>query len=99
VDAFSHVLQSTLRGPVNVTSPQAVTNADFTRTLGRVLRRPAFIPAPAFGVRLALGREMADETALAGPQVLPSRLASDGFTFRAPTLEGALRHSLGRPLD
>jgi hypothetical protein len=83
-------------GPVNVTAPNAVTNVEFARTLGRVLRRPAYLPAPAFGVRLAMGNEMAEETALAGAHVLPARLSKAGFTFRAPRLEDALRHCLGR---
>jgi uncharacterized protein (TIGR01777 family) len=98
VGAFHHVLMDRqTSGPVNVTAPNAVTNAEFARTLGRVLRRPAFLPAPAFGVRVAMGKEMAEETALGGPHALPARLSRAGFTFRAPRLEDALRHCLGRP--
>ena len=72
-----------------------MTNAEFTRTLGRVLGRPTFVPMPAFAARLALG-EMADELLLSSQRVMPVRLQATGFTFRYPTLEVALRHQLGR---
>ena len=65
IGAIRHALTTdALRGPVNTVAPAPVTNADFTRTLGRVLGRPTLIPLPAFAARLALG-EMADELALA----------------------------------
>jgi uncharacterized protein (TIGR01777 family) len=95
--AFHHALQDEgLWGPVNLTAPQPVTSRDFGRTLGRVLRRPAVLPAPAFGVRLVMGRELAEETALGGARVLPERLLASGYQFRFPALEPALRHLLGR---
>lgn len=84
-----------LDGPVNAVSPHPVTNAEFTKTLGRVLRRPALLPMPAFGARLAFG-EMADHLLLGGARVEPSRLLKTGFEFGHPELEGALRHLLGR---
>jgi uncharacterized protein (TIGR01777 family) len=84
-----------LAGPVNGVAPNPVRNAELTRTLGRVLRRPAFLVAPAFVLRLALG-QMARETLLAGARILPSRLADAGFRCEHPELEGALRHELGR---
>lgn len=84
-----------IEGPVNATAPQPVRNADFTRVLGRVLRRPAFLPVPAFALRLLFG-EMADHLLLTGQQVWPDRLTEDGFRFAHPDLEGALRHLLGR---
>jgi uncharacterized protein (TIGR01777 family) len=97
VGAFHHALQHTgLQGPVNVTAPDAVTSRELARTLGRVLGRPALLAAPAFGVRLAMGREMADETALGGARVLPERLLASDYAFRFRQLEGALRHLLGR---
>ena len=77
-----------------MTAPQPVTNAEYARTLGRVLGRPAVLPAPAPAVRLVLG-EFAGEL-LGGQRVLPDRLREDGFEFRYPELEGALRHVLGR---
>ena len=83
------------RGVYNVTSPQPVRNGDFARTLGRVLGRPAFLPAPAFALRLALG-DMADEALLGGQRVVPSRAVAEGFSFTYPSLESSLRHVLSR---
>jgi uncharacterized protein (TIGR01777 family) len=82
-------------GPVNAVSPEPVTNAVFTRTLGRVLGRPTVAPAPAFALRLAFG-EMADAALLASTRVKPERLIASGYRFRFPNLEGALRHLLGK---
>lgn len=83
-----------LSGPVNVVAPEPVTNAEFTKALGGVLGRPTFFPAPAFGLRLALG-EMADALLLASERVVPVRLESAGYGFKYPSLESALRHLLG----
>jgi len=85
-----------LSGPVNAVAPEIVTNAEYTRTLARVLRRPAVMPMPAFAARLAFG-EMAQELLLTGARVKPSRLVESGYRFRHPTLDTALRHLLGRP--
>ena len=82
-----------LAGPVNATSPQPVRNQEFTKTLGRVLRRPTIFPLPAFMARLALGK-MADELLLASMRVKPERLLDSGFAFRHPNLDGALRDLL-----
>jgi len=79
-----------IQGPMNVTGPAPVTNAEFARVLGRVLHRPAILPAPAVALRIALG-QMADEALLASARVFPSRLSSAGFRFAHPTLECALR--------
>ncbi len=84
----------TLRGPVNVVSPQPVTNHEFTTALGRVLRRPTMFPAPAFVLRLALG-EMADALLLSSQRVEPAKLLANGYQFRFPKLDDALRHVLG----
>jgi uncharacterized protein (TIGR01777 family) len=93
IGAFRHVLATeTLRGPVNAVAPTAVTNAEFTRTLARVLRRPTLLPMPASALRLILG-EMA-ELLLSSQRVTPTRLQGSGYTFRHPTLEGALRSAL-----
>ena len=81
--------RSSVTGPLNVTAPDSVSNAEFGRTLGRVLDRPAFMRAPAFAVRLALG-EMAD-VVLNGQYVVPAKALALGFPFRAPRLEEALR--------
>jgi uncharacterized protein (TIGR01777 family) len=85
-----------LAGPANAAAPEPVTNAAFTKTLGRVLGRPTVAPAPAFVLRLAFG-EMADATLLSSTRVRPERLLATGYRFRFPTLEGALRHLLGKP--
>ena len=84
-----------LRGPVNLTAPQSVTNAELTRTLGRVLRRPTLLPLPAFAAKVVLG-ELAEEGLLASQRVRPKRLLEAGFEFAHPELEGALRHALAR---
>lgn len=85
----------TLSGPVNLTSPDPVTNEELTRTLGRVLGRPTFFGLPAFALKLALG-QLADETLLVSQRVVPGRLRAEGFVFRYPGLEEALRLALGR---
>jgi uncharacterized protein (TIGR01777 family) len=77
-------------GPVNLTAPEPVTNAEFSRALGRVLHRPAFMPAPAFAMRLALG-EMADALLLSGQRVVPAKAQARGYQFQFATLEPALR--------
>ena len=94
--AVLHALRTEdLAGPVNAAAPNPVTNAAFTKTLGRVLRRPTLLPLPAFGARLAFG-EMADALLLASARVDPARLRDGGFRFGHPGLEDALRHVLGR---
>ncbi len=94
VGAIRHALVTPgLAGPVNVASPNPVTNAEFTRTLGRVLARPTLVPMPAFAARLALG-EMAEALLLASARLVPERLRQTGYAFRCPELEGALRHVL-----
>lgn len=95
VGAVHHVLQNDIAGPVNVTAPHPVTNAEFSRELARVLGRPAILPAPASALRLVLGREMAEEVVLGGVRALPARLLESGYTFRHPHLETVLRHTLG----
>lgn len=84
-----------IEGGVNAVAPEPVSNAVFTKTLGRVLGRPTVAPAPAFALRLAFG-EMADAALLASCRVRPARLEASGYRFRFPDLEGALRHLLGR---
>lgn len=78
-----------ISGPVNGTAPEPVRNRDFTRSLGRALRRPAIIPVPALPLRLALG-QFAEELLLGGQRVLPVKAAQSGFAFRYPELDGAL---------
>lgn len=83
-----------LSGAVNAVAPGEATNRDLTRALGRVLHRPTLLPVPPFVLRLALGREMANELLLASARVAPKRLEEAGFEFAQPTLEGALRAAL-----
>lgn len=84
-----------LRGPVNAVSPTPVTNAEYTKILGKVLSRPTVFPMPAVGARAVFGK-MADELLLASIRVEPRSLIESGFVFEHPELEGALRHVLGR---
>lgn len=96
VGAIHHaIVTESLQGPVNGVAPTPVSNVEFTRTLGRVLSRPAIVPMPAFAARLAFG-EMADALLLASQRVIPARLQATGYRFRHAELEGALRHLLGR---
>jgi uncharacterized protein len=92
------VTDPALAGPVNAAAPGEARNAEYARTLGRVLRRPALIPVPPFGPQLLLGTEGAKELAAASQRVRPAALASLGHSFRYPGLDGALRHVLGREL-
>jgi uncharacterized protein (TIGR01777 family) len=95
VSAIAFALsEDDISGPVNVTAPGAVTQGEYARTLGRVLRRPAVLPAPAFAVRAILG-DFANEV-LEGQRVIPQRLLDRGYVFRHPELEPALRHVLDR---
>jgi uncharacterized protein len=87
------LLDQSVNGPVNFVSPHPVTNAEFTRTLGRVLSRPTIFHIPAFGVRLAFG-EMADALLLTSQRVVPRVLENRGFAPYWPRLEPALRHLL-----
>ena len=90
VGAIRFLLDSeTASGPFNLTAPEPLTNKQFGRILGRVLRRPSFMPAPAFALELALG-EMS-KLLLEGQRALPHRLEEAGYRFRFPDLEAALR--------
>jgi uncharacterized protein len=95
-DAYLHALvDPALSGPVNGVAPDPVRNADYTVTLGRVLRRPAIIPVPGFGPRLLLGAEGAREVAEASQRIRPDALLTAGHAFRYTRVEPALRHLLG----
>jgi uncharacterized protein len=95
--AYLHALtHEDLAGPVNATSPNPVTNAEFTEVLARVLGRPAFLRVPAIAPRLVLG-ELGDELLSTSIRARPARLLEVGFRCRFPELEPTLRHTLGRP--
>ena len=92
--AILHVLATaSLSGPVNITAPHPVTQLEFVRTLGRVLRRPAVLPVPPLALRLVFGREAAAMMG-SGQRVLPARLLAAGYHFRYGELEPALRQLL-----
>lgn len=88
------VTHPSLKGPVNVVSPYAVTNAAFTRILAKVLNRSAFLSVPAFALRLLLGKEMANELLLTSTRVEPLKLTHAAYSFMYSDLEVALRHLL-----
>ncbi len=87
------LLAAAVSGPVNAVAPHPVTNREFTKTLGRVLKRPTIMSMPAAAARIAFG-EMADEMLLAGARVDPRALSTARFEFHYPQLEPALRHLL-----
>jgi uncharacterized protein (TIGR01777 family) len=96
VRTILHALETdSLRGPVNAVAPHSVTNAEFTKALGKVLGRPTIVPMPAFAARLTFG-EMADELLLASARVTPAKLLASGFVFRHSDVESALTALLGK---
>ena len=93
VSAFLFVLDRRLTGTFNLTAPGVTDNQGYTSALGRVLRRPVFVPVPAFALRLLFGEGASALTT--GQKAIPERLLKAGFTFRFPEVEGALRDLLG----
>lgn len=87
-----------VRGPVNFVAPNPVTNAQFTKTLGKVLSRPTVLPIPAFAIKLLFG-EMGEALLLGGQRVAPKRLVGEGYEFSYAQLEPALDHILKKPQD
>jgi NAD dependent epimerase/dehydratase family enzyme len=98
VSLIHHAINcESLHGPVNAVAPNPVTNSEFSKTLSKVLSRPAIFALPAFSARLAFGK-MADEALLSSCRALPARLIESGYRFSFPRLEGALRHILHKPI-
>lgn len=96
VGAIQHVLKNdAIQGPVNTVAPNPLTNAEFTRTLASVIKRPAIFPMPAFAVRLIFG-EMGTELFLASQRVEPAKLKASGYKFKHPDLREALEAILHR---
>lgn len=94
IGAMQHLIDHpTLRGPVNLTAPEPVTNQAFAKTMGKVLGRPAILPTPPAALRLAFG-QMAEELLISGQRVLPKVLLATGYEFKYPDLTSALRASL-----
>ncbi len=95
VGAFVHCLDTDdASGPVNVVAPEPATNAELSKALGRVLKRPAFAPVPGFAIKALYG-EMAT-IVTTGQCAVPARLEEQGYRFRRPELEAALRDATGR---
>lgn len=96
VGAIHHILKTDLvQGPVNLVAPKPVINTEFTRTLARVLSRPAIFPVPAFAIKAAFG-EMGRDVLLGSQRVEPARLVGTGYPFRYSDLQSSLRNTLQR---
>ena len=94
IKIFNFALDNTdLRGALNAVAPNAVTNAEFTATLGTVINRPTFLPTPEFAIKLLFG-EMGETLLLEGARVYPQKLLDAKFEFDYPNLESAMRHVL-----
>ena len=93
VAAIRFALEGDIAGPVNLVSPNPVTNAQFTKALGKAVGRPTVFPFPAFAAKAIFG-EMAEEALLTGQRALPARLIDAGFAFEYPALDSALERAL-----
>ena len=97
VGAIRHVLtHDDLRGPVNATAPNPVTNAEFTKALGHALHRPTALPTPLAPLKAVYGSELVQHLLVEGQLVRPNRLVDSGYEFESPTLDAALASILGR---
>ena len=93
IAGIHHAMRTeSLAGPVNLVAPNAVRNAEFTKVLASVLRRPAILPVPEFALRLAFGKQAAEEMLLASQRVQPGKLGSSGYSFRFRELRAALEN-------
>jgi hypothetical protein len=93
VGAIHHAIQTeSLAGPVNLVAPNAVRNAEFTKVLASVLRRPAIFPVPEFALRLAFGKQAAEQMLLASARVQPGKLEASGYKFHFRELRVALQN-------
>lgn len=96
IGAIEHLLTANVSGAVNLTAPNPVTNAEFTKVLASVLKRPAIVPVPTFAPKILLGGELADALLFTGQRVIPAALNASGYTFKHTTLESALRSLLSK---
>jgi uncharacterized protein (TIGR01777 family) len=94
VASIIHLLTANVSGAINLTAPQPVTNAEFTKVLARVVKRPAIVPVPTFAPKILLGGELADALLFTGQRVMPQALTASGYVFKHSTLESALRSLL-----
>jgi uncharacterized protein (TIGR01777 family) len=92
--AYRRALEGDMAGVYNLTTPNPVRNAEFTKALGRALHRPTVLPAPTIGLRVLFGKEATEEAVLSGQRVLPARLEAEGFQWLEPELDGALERAL-----
>lgn len=97
VGAIAHLLANPADGAFNLTAPNPVTNAEFAKTLGAALHRPAVLPIPLVGPKLLLGGELADALLDSSQRAVPAALQEHGYEFREPELAGALRALLSSP--
>jgi uncharacterized protein (TIGR01777 family) len=97
VRAIRFLIDHDVAGPVNLTAPQPVRNAEVTEVLGRVLGRPTFATVPSFGLKLVLGAELAEQLLFLSQRIEPAALRGAGFAFEHPDIETALRAELNRP--
>jgi hypothetical protein len=96
IGAIEYLLTANVSGAVNLTAPNPVTNAEFTKVLASVLKRPAIVPVPTFAPKILLGGELADALLFTGQRVIPAALNASGYTFKHTTLESALRSLLSQ---
>jgi len=94
VGAIAFLLENDVSGPVNLTGPEPVTNAEFTKSVGRALHRPTLLPVPKFGPALVLGREASNEMAMWSQRVVPDVLSKAGYQFVHPTADDATKAEL-----
>lgn len=98
IGIYHHALtEESVRGSINATAPNPVTNAEYTRILGKVLGRPTILPVPRFGPKLLLGAELAEELLFSSIRAQPRVAEQTGYAFRHRELEPALRELLGKP--
>lgn len=92
--AILHLLENDVVGPVNLVSPNPVTNVEFTKTLGKVLNRPTILPTPLLPLKAVYGSELVETLMLGSLRVVGTKLLESGFEFAHPDLEGALRATI-----
>jgi uncharacterized protein (TIGR01777 family) len=96
IGAIEHLLTANVSGAVNLTAPNPVTNAEFTKALAAVLKRPAIVPVPTFAPKIVLGGELADALLFTGQRVIPAALNASGYNFKHTTIESAFRSLLSK---
>jgi uncharacterized protein len=93
------IVDESISGPINAVSPNPVTNADFTKLLGKVLSRPTIFSLPKFILKSVFGEELVNSTFLSSSRIEPMRILKMGYKFRYPSLESVLRHTLGKSIS